>query len=280
MIHPPEPTDELLGVLHLASELAGRLRHAEVTPDHVLMAMTRDRTAAGGFRAAGVDPQRLETDLREFLSHTAPPARTWQMLGPSYAPSLRRVLDQTMARLSVAGRDVVGVGEVLAALLREEVPSSVAVREGALPRGAVYRESRHLVVHPVHRLRQSGFCLVDLLGWIAHGAVHGVAADVASQGVPEGADLDPVWVVLHNDDFTTFEFVRDVLCNDFDMPADEADGVSRSVHVHGSEIVAGFVRAVALVRVRRALDRARAAGFPLRITVEDQGPVLERDRPM
>jgi ATP-dependent Clp protease adaptor protein ClpS len=73
--------------------------------------------------------------------------------------------------------------------------------------------------------------------------------------------------VLHNDPFTTREFVTEVLRDVFGMDPAEAESLMLSIHRTGQDSVGPLPGAVARERIGEAASRARARGFPLRFTV-------------
>jgi ATP-dependent Clp protease adaptor protein ClpS len=75
-------------------------------------------------------------------------------------------------------------------------------------------------------------------------------------------------VLLHNDDYTTMEFVVDVLVRYFQKTATEATRVMLEVHHRGLGVAGRYTRDEAETRVAAVTDAARAAGFPLRLTLE------------
>ncbi|MGB0680644.1 MAG: ATP-dependent Clp protease adaptor ClpS [Polyangiales bacterium] len=77
-------------------------------------------------------------------------------------------------------------------------------------------------------------------------------------------------VLLHNDDYTTREFVVDLLRLVFHK--DDAQAVQIMLHVHRQGIgVAGlYPREVAETKVVMATHMAREHNFPLRLTLEAQ----------
>lgn len=76
-------------------------------------------------------------------------------------------------------------------------------------------------------------------------------------------------VVMHNDDFTTMEFVVDVLVDIFHKSEMDAQTIMLGVHKKGSAVVGLYPYDIATTRVNKALARARAEGFPFRMTVEE-----------
>jgi ATP-dependent Clp protease adaptor protein ClpS len=75
-------------------------------------------------------------------------------------------------------------------------------------------------------------------------------------------------VVLHNDDYTSMEFVIAVLMQIFNKAADEAVAITQNVHVQGKGIAGRYTREIAETCKANALDAAKANEFPLKITVE------------
>ena len=77
-------------------------------------------------------------------------------------------------------------------------------------------------------------------------------------------------VIFHNDDFTTMEFVTDVLRRVFNKPADEAVTLMMRVHREGQAIVGIYSYDVAMTKASQATAMARNEGFPLKITCEPE----------
>ena len=75
-------------------------------------------------------------------------------------------------------------------------------------------------------------------------------------------------MILHNDDYTSMEFVIEVLSTIFDHSPSEAAALMLRIHQHGRAIVGVYRAATAESKV--ALVRAQAAQeeFPLRCTYE------------
>lgn len=73
-------------------------------------------------------------------------------------------------------------------------------------------------------------------------------------------------VILHNDDFTTFDFVVKVLTLIFFKTETEAQLLAEAVHKSGQATVGIYSLDVAASKVRKATRMARQEGFPLRLT--------------
>lgn len=77
-------------------------------------------------------------------------------------------------------------------------------------------------------------------------------------------------VIFHNDDFTTMEFVTEVLRQVFNKPTDEAVSLMMRVHREGHAVVGTYSYDEAMTRTTKAISMARQAGYPLLITCEPE----------
>ncbi|MBR1883298.1 MAG: ATP-dependent Clp protease adaptor ClpS [Muribaculaceae bacterium] len=77
-------------------------------------------------------------------------------------------------------------------------------------------------------------------------------------------------VILHNDDFTTMDFVVTMLVTVFHKTGDEAIALMLMVHHKGQAVVGLFTYDMAMTRTQKAIKMARDEGFPLRITCEPE----------
>ena len=76
-------------------------------------------------------------------------------------------------------------------------------------------------------------------------------------------------VVLLNDDYTTMEFVVDVLMSVFQKTAAEAYQVMMHVHVNGRGIAGVYPWEVAETKAETTISLARESGFPLQAVTEE-----------
>lgn len=75
-------------------------------------------------------------------------------------------------------------------------------------------------------------------------------------------------VVFYNDDFTTMDFVTDVLVQVFGKATDEAVVLMMKVHREGCAVVGVYSYDVAMTKKDIATNLARSKGFPLQIVCE------------
>ena len=76
-------------------------------------------------------------------------------------------------------------------------------------------------------------------------------------------------VILHNDDYTTMEFVIAVLVEVFHKSAEQAAAIMFAVHEKGMGVCGVYPHEVAETKVVMVHNRARRAGFPLKTTMEE-----------
>ncbi len=77
-------------------------------------------------------------------------------------------------------------------------------------------------------------------------------------------------VLLHNDHYTTMEFVILVLREVFRKNSAEAERIMLNVHENGLGVAGVYIKAVAEAKVLAVHQRARKAGYPLRCSAEPE----------
>lgn len=75
-------------------------------------------------------------------------------------------------------------------------------------------------------------------------------------------------VLLHNDDYTTTDFVVDILMRYFQKQHGEATQIMLQVHHKGSGVAGVYSKDVAETKVYEVTLEARAQGMPLLVTTE------------
>jgi ATP-dependent Clp protease adaptor protein ClpS len=104
----------------------------------------------------------------------------------------------------------------------------------------------------------------------------------SDQGLPFGSVEDPqvrekvelrppqmYRVILHNDHYTTMEFVVDILMKIFHKPARDANSIMLDVHRRGSGVCGVYSYDIARTKVARVLALAREQEFPLQCTLQE-----------
>lgn len=77
-------------------------------------------------------------------------------------------------------------------------------------------------------------------------------------------------VIMHNDDFTSMEFVVEILMGIFHKEEAEAQRLMLMVHEGGRAAVGSYPYDIAVTKVQTAAARAKEEGFPFRMTVEEE----------
>ena len=98
-----------------------------------------------------------------------------------------------------------------------------------------------------------------------HQSNHDIDADVDVLDVK----IPMFRVVLYNDDYTTFDFVIEILTQVFHKPQAEAERITMYVHRKGKGIAGIYPREIAEMKVMEVHQRAESAGYPLRAGIEN-----------
>jgi ATP-dependent Clp protease adaptor protein ClpS len=77
-------------------------------------------------------------------------------------------------------------------------------------------------------------------------------------------------VILHNDHYTTMDFVVDVLVKVFHKPPAEATKIMLDVHRRGQGVCGVYTYDIAVTKVTRVQTMATLREFPLRCTMEEE----------
>ncbi len=77
-------------------------------------------------------------------------------------------------------------------------------------------------------------------------------------------------VLLHNDDFTTQEFVDWVLMNVFSHDPESAHRIMLHVHMHGVGVAGIYPYEIAETKAQKTMELAREAEYPLLATLEPE----------
>ena len=150
-------------VLNVAAREAMVRRHADLTVEHLLFAAAHDPEGEEILEAAGADVPRLRHELAEFLEQTMQKLPPGSRRPPQQTLAFRRVLQTAVVHVQSAGKDEAGVGDMLAALMREARSQAVEL------------------------LAAQGVTRLDLLTYISHGVRKGPPRERGGEG-EEGAE--------------------------------------------------------------------------------------------
>lgn len=97
-----------------------------------------------------------------------------------------------------------------------------------------------------------------------------IEEDVISE-VRDEIDEPPMYkVLLHNDDYTTMEFVVEILILVFSKTPEEAVEIMLNIHQKGIGICGVYTYEVSETKVNTVDSLAREHGFPLKCTMEEE----------
>ncbi len=75
-------------------------------------------------------------------------------------------------------------------------------------------------------------------------------------------------VLLHNDDYTTMDFVVEILMNVFNKSFEDATMTMLNVHTKGVGLCGVYTYEIAETKVTIVNEKAKNKGFPLKCTME------------
>ena len=76
-------------------------------------------------------------------------------------------------------------------------------------------------------------------------------------------------VILHNDHYTTMDFVVEVLTKVFHMTAEKANKIMLDVHKKGKGICGVYTLDIAATKTEQVREMARIRQFPLKCSYEE-----------
>ncbi len=94
--------------------------------------------------------------------------------------------------------------------------------------------------------------------------------DVELETQPVSAVPRRYKVIFHNDDYTTMEFVVEVLQRFFQKTLTEAMHVMLTVHKMGAAVATVTTRDLAETKTAQVMDFAKEQGMPLLVTTEPE----------
>ncbi len=75
-------------------------------------------------------------------------------------------------------------------------------------------------------------------------------------------------VLLHNDDYTTMDFVVEILQDVFHKSPVEATSIMLNVHKNGIGVCGVYTKEIAETKINEVHARARRAGYPLKASMQ------------
>jgi len=76
-------------------------------------------------------------------------------------------------------------------------------------------------------------------------------------------------VLLHNDDYSTMDFVVDILMSVFHKNINQAEEIMINIHKSGKAVCGIYTFEIAETKVYQVKELARSNGFPLLATMEE-----------
>lgn len=96
-----------------------------------------------------------------------------------------------------------------------------------------------------------------------------IEGDKLKESLQKKTQPPPMYkVMLNNDDYTTMEFVIDVLCRFFNMDGDKANQIMLTVHYQGKAVCGVFTAEIAETKVMQVNQYARKHQHPLLCSME------------
>ena len=77
-------------------------------------------------------------------------------------------------------------------------------------------------------------------------------------------------VLLHNDDYTSMDFVVDILITIFHKTHQQAEKIMFQIHEKGKAVVGIYTYEIATTKVQQVKQKAKHHGFPLLATIEEE----------
>lgn len=77
-------------------------------------------------------------------------------------------------------------------------------------------------------------------------------------------------VIMLNDDYSTMDFVIEVLTTIFRKSMDEATKIMMNIHNNGKDVCGIYTHEIASTKVAQVKTAARKGGFPLKTIMEEE----------
>lgn len=249
---------EVEWILEQAIVEARRRRQPVLTLEHLVHAMTGDPSGSELLSACGADIVKLRDKLARRLDHLPnffplPPGNGNDL---AQTVDFQRALQRAAAHAQAVGRGKITLAGLLAALVREKTAYAAAAleRQGVTLLAVTLYDTQGA---PDTRAPSPGAAAPTLPRARLLGRWRPVPRDPA----------DRYEVVFHNDDYTTREFVIELLTTLFARSREDAEELVWQVHERGTGSAGSYPLDQARRLVERATRRARRAEFPLRLSI-------------
>ena len=146
-------SEELEKTLHRAYKQAKTRKHEFITPEHILLELTRDKVAAEILIACDVDTELLANEIEEHFKKNMPPVNSPHLPEPSYSEGSKYIFRVASMHAESAEKHEINGANILVALFR--VPES----------------------HAVYFLNRQGLDRLAVVKHVSHGAVGAEAAE-------------------------------------------------------------------------------------------------------
>ena len=83
------------------------------------------------------------------------------------------------------------------------------------------------------------------------------------------AEPEKYKVLLHNDDYSTMDFVVDILMKVFHKTINQAEEIMITIHKSGKAVCGIYTFEIAETKVYQVKELAKSEGFPLLATMEE-----------
>jgi ATP-dependent Clp protease ATP-binding subunit ClpA len=164
-------TKELQKTFSNAANEAVKRRQEYITLEHLLFALTGDRTSAEIIQNCGGDIAELRKGLDTFISTKIEKLPPNQDAAPEPTAAFQRVIERAANQVISSGMNTIDGGAILAAMFQEKQS------------------------HAVYLMQQQGISRMDILSYISHGISkmstrYGVDDDEAFDGIGDGGEED------------------------------------------------------------------------------------------
>jgi ATP-dependent Clp protease ATP-binding subunit ClpA len=162
-------TKELQKTFSNAANEAVKRRHEYITLEHLLFALTGDRTSAEVIQNCGGDIAELRKGLDKFISTKIEKLPPNQDAAPEPTAAFQRVIERAANQVISSGMNTIDGGAILAAMFQEKQS------------------------HAVYLMQEQGISRMDILSYISHGISkvstrYGVDDDQSFDGAGDGIE--------------------------------------------------------------------------------------------